>query len=434
MRGTWLRILARSAVLVLLAAPLPVRAELVGAYDYPFVSPLVATVVATPEAYQARLPALTELDYSSRKILVRPERKIPDVFWYFADGLHYAVVKQDRPAPLAFVIAGTGAGAEAEKTLIVVRALAQAGMHVVSLPNPTHPNFIVAASRTSVPGRFQEDAADLTDVMVKIRQELRREVTITATHIAGYSLGAAHAAFVAKADETSRRLGIDRVLMMNPPVDLLRSARALDGMFDHHVSTDPQGVRRFVDHLYERFLEGYDRRDEVDFTDDFFFRAYSTVEPNDAELETLIGLAFRATALDLAFASDVMNGGGYLVPAGAEITSQTSLTDVLITGLGLAFTDYITEYYVPYFQAREPGATLDALDRGASLRSIEGWLRTSPRVGLIGNADDVILAGDDVGWLTRVFGDRATIFPTGGHCGNLDQHDYVARMQAFFRR
>ena len=44
---------------------------------------------------------------------------------------------------------------------------------------------------------------------------------------------------------------------------------------------------------------------------------------------------------------------------------------------------------------------------------------------LVGTADDVILSRDEVAWLEDVFGDRARIFPTGGHCGSMDQREFV---------
>ena len=45
---------------VLAAAAPPARAERLGAYDYPFVDPILATVVATPTAFQP--PNLPDLE------------------------------------------------------------------------------------------------------------------------------------------------------------------------------------------------------------------------------------------------------------------------------------------------------------------------------------------------------------------------------------
>ena len=423
-------------LLALLAAlsSAPASATRLGAYAYPFVNPLAATVAATPAVYRADLPPLATLDYSVRHIRIRTERPLPDVYWYFDNGLEYTLAKQPHPAPLVFVVAGTGASAQSIKSQIVVRALAKAGMHVVSLPNPTHPDFIVTASRSGVPGRMAEDARDLTEVMSRILAQLRGEIAITEVDVAGYSLGATQAAFVGRLDDQTRKLGLTHVLLMNPPVGLYAAAHNLDGMFDRHVSTDPEGVRRFIDYLYQQFLILYSRQSEIDFTDDFLYRAYSTLEPNDNDLETLIGFVFRLSALDLALASDVLNGGGYIIPKNAHLTSTTSLTGTLISGIGLSFTDYFEQVYVPYFMRRDPGVTRAQLIDQASLRSIADWLRSSAKVDLITNEDDIVLGPGDAAWLNGVFGRRAILFPTGGHCGNMDQRDYVAYMAGFLGR
>ena len=47
---------------------------------------------------------------------------------------------------------------------------------------------------------------------------------------------------------------------------------------------------------------------------------------------------------------------------------------------------------------------------------------------LLGHADDVILSRAEVPWLEDVFGERARIFPTGGHCGSMDQREFVREM------
>jgi hypothetical protein len=74
------------------------------AYDYPFGDPLVATVLGTPK------DLLAELDYDiprkDREIVLFPEREIPSIV--ALPTFRYAITAQKAPAPLIFVIAGTG--------------------------------------------------------------------------------------------------------------------------------------------------------------------------------------------------------------------------------------------------------------------------------------------------------------------------------------
>ena len=48
------------------------------------------------------------------------------------------------------------------------------------------------------------------------------------------------------------------------------------------------------------------------------------------------------------------------------------------------------------------------------------------------NEDDFLLAEGDLDYLRRVFGERARIYPKGGHSGNMDYKDNVAYLTDFF--
>ena len=97
------------------------------------------------------------------------------------------------------------------------------------------------------------------------------------------------------------------------------------------------------------------------------------------------------------------------------------------------FKNYIDDLFYPHFKARQPEVTLDELIEITSLRSIEPYLRASRKIGLMHNADDIILAPGELEYLEQVFGSRAEIYPTGGHCGNMDHRDNVAHMIEFFK-
>ena len=47
--------------------------------------------------------------------------------------------------------------------------------------------------------------------------------------------------------------------------------------------------------------------------------------------------------------------------------------------------------------------------------------------------DDLILGPGDIGFLRKTFGDRLTLYPHGGHCGNLNYRVNSEDMLEFFR-
>ena len=300
---------------------------------------------------------------------------------------------------------------------------------MVTLPSPTHPSFMVTASSTSVPGNLEEDAHDLYRVMGMIADDLKDEIGITDYYVGGYSLGGTHTAYVSYIDAQEKRFNFKKAVVINPSVNLYNSVNVLDNMVDKHLRHDPEAVDRFLDHIFDQVIALYSVKDNIDFTDNsFLYRAYTVLEPPEQELELLIGVTFRLTSNDMAFTSDVMTNAAFVVPKNAQLTATTSLTDVMIQGMRLNFVNYFDGVYVPFMQRRTPGISRELLVEQAGLYPIERYLRTDPRVVLLGTADDIILSRAEVAWLEDVFGDRARIFPTGGHCGSMDQRQFVRTM------
>lgn len=415
-----------------LLGPATAQAQFMGVYDYPFVSPLAATVAATPPANQApQIPRGEFLRLADvRHIRPFPARPIPQVFWWLGDGMPYTLFKQPQArAPLFFIIGGTGADHDSAKSYSMANVLYRAGFNVITLPNPTHPSFIVTASSTSIPGQLRLDARDLYRVMGLITTQLAGELDVSGYYVGGYSLGGTHAAFVSELDSRERRFNFRRAVVINPAVNLYDSVNRLDHMVSDNLARDPVVVGQFIDRLFQQVASLYSSTEQVGFSDPgFLYRAYATLEPPESELELLIGLAFRLTSNDMAFTSDVMTRSGYLVSKDAHLTGTTSLTDVLLVGLSLNFVDFFDGVYVPHALATEPGMTRERLIERESLRQIEAYLRSDPRIVLLGTQDDVILSREEVLWLADVFGDRARLFPTGGHCGSMDQREFVEEM------
>ena len=124
-------------------------------YVYPIANPLAATIVGTPERWKAALPR--EIRVKELELEVFEDRALPDLLWYDKE-LRYSLAYHKHAAPLIIVIAGTGSGHNSPNMQVLQRTFYQAGFHVLSLPSPTHPNFIASTSQSSLPGHPIEDA------------------------------------------------------------------------------------------------------------------------------------------------------------------------------------------------------------------------------------------------------------------------------------
>ena len=411
-----------------LLASSPGRCEIVRDYGYPFADPLEATVIGTPTEYQADLPE--EIPLQTREIRVLPGREVPEIFWYAAN-LRYSLSAQPGPAPLAFIIPGTGASSNSSKSLILQRALYQAGLHVVSLPSPLHPNFIVSASTSRRPGLLTRDARDVYQVMELIRHQVQDQIAITAYDLVGYSLGATHAAFVARLDQERRAFEFDRVLLINPPVSLDESARVLDLLFEQHIPSIA-AFNTLFNQLMQVLSEFYSPAEPTLLSDDLIYEIYRHRPPPDSTLEALIGAAFRLTSMNLIFTSDVMAGVGVLVTPGRRLGITNSLTPYFKAAMELSFEDYARRVLYPYYAEELPNTTFEQLAEQESLRAIGSFLKGASNIGLMHNADDILVSAEDRRFLETVFGDRGRIYPKGGHNGNLAYRDNIADLIEFF--
>ncbi len=135
----------------------------------------------------------------------------------------------------------------------------------------------------------------------------------------------------------------------------------------------------------------------------------------------------------MIFASDVMANGGYIVPKNRILKQNDPLGDYFQVGVHLSFLQYFDEYFYPYFQKKRPGLTREALIEAESLRSIEEYLKSSQKFGVMTNENDFILTPADLGYLRTLFGERAKVYPSGGHLGNIEYKDNMAYIADFFR-
>ncbi|HEY6130720.1 MAG TPA: hypothetical protein VIV27_01815 [Halioglobus sp.] len=396
-------------------------------YDYPITDRFEATVVGTPVEFAAQLPE--NIPFKEKRITIFPERVTPDVFFYGSE-LIYSVALQKHDAPLIFLIAGTGAAHNGSKNYNMARAFYQAGFHVVSVSSPTYNNFVIAASSTGVVGHAENDAADLYRVMEMIWSELKPDITATSFNLTGYSLGGFNAAYVSKLDEERKSFNFKHVLLINPPVSIYNSISLLDRM-SQNIPGGVDNFDTFVDNLIHAYTTVYKESTDA-VGDDFLYKAYKALGLKDEQLAALIGTSFRISSASLVFTSDVMSDFGYIKPKGLQLDRYSDLNSYQDVAVRVGFTDYYHEFFYPYYKAKNPAITRDAYIASISLNNIADYLRNSQKITVMHNADDVILEPGEIDFFRDVFGDRAMIYPHGGHCGNMNYRDNVAHMVAAF--
>jgi hypothetical protein len=285
-----------------------------------------------------------------------------------------------------------------------------------------------------VPGHLENDSKDLYHVMEMIWEDIKDRVEVTEFHMTGYSLGAAQAAFTAKLDEERKSFNFSRVYMINPPVSLYNSVGILDRMLEENIPGGLDNFNSFWRSMMTNFADIYEDSDVVEFNNEFLYEVYKRRDPPDERMKAVIGLSFRISSMNMLFATDVMTNAGYIIPGNLALSSYDSITDYGKVYIRTSFVQYFDDIFYPYFSSEQTGLTREDLIDTMSLKTIEDYLKKTNKIWVAHNEDDIILAPGEINFFRQVFGDRAHIYPLGGHCGNIDYKDNVEHMIDFFTK
>jgi hypothetical protein len=386
---------------------------------------LRATVFGTSPQNLAPMPGAVPL--VEINIALPWARPVPDVFW-FDRKLRVWFSAQAKPAPLAIVISGTGNDGNTAKLSALRGALFGAGFHVLTMPSPTSPGFIVSASSTGVAGDLMQDGHDLYAAMQQIIARLPRKVRVTEIDVLGYSLGGANAAIVKSIDAAEGKLKIHRAVMIDPPVSLFASIGRLDKLFAINVGTGDDAIERLYRRLYAELANSYRASDRVQIDRDFLLAAAAAALKTDAEFSAAIALTFRLDLVNVFYAGDLYAGTGVVVDPKHPPRVGDSLEETHRILRLKPFAEYFTKVFAPYYLKQRPNATAESLIADNRLDIIGDTLRSDSDYYAQTNSDDVILNAQELAWLKDTLGSRLAVYDHGGHLGNIGERQQVSDM------
>ena len=404
------------------AGPVPGSGALVGLADS---AGLRATVFGTPPQDMASLPAKVPL--SEINIELPWRLPVPGILW-FDSKLRVWLSAQDRPAPLAIVISGTGSDGNTKTMSVLRAALYGAGYHVLTMPSPTFPGFIVSASRTGVAGDLMQDGNDLYAAMQEIIAHLPRKVRITDIDVLGYSLGGANAAIVKSIDATEQKLKIHRVVMINPPVSLFSSVGRLDRLFAATIGPGDRAVELLYRRLYAQIANLYRASDRLELDENFLYGAAAATLKTDADFSAAIAMTFRLQLVDMFFIGDLYGKTGVITDPAHPPKVGDSLEDIQRDLRAKPFADYFTRVFAPYYLTRRPDATSASLIAANRLEIITDALHDDGDYYAQTSGNDLIINRRELSWLQDTLGSRIIVYDHGGHLGEIGDRRQVADM------
>ena len=391
-------------------------------YKYPFHDPYVATITSAilnsdalshrPKREVIHLPGLA--DRSDVPLLEG------------RGGLSVALYRQNRPAPLLFILSGTGTNPYFGVATYFAGLFYQDGSHVVILPSPMSWNFALASSRSGAPGYAPEDARDLYTAMQILLPMLRIQhgLEITDINFLGASLGALEGAYLSVIDADERKIGIGKFLLVNPPLDLTYAFAKVDEWDAYKFQFGAAKSKSIVTKALG-IVESFSREKRDDPT--VFVRlAKAFAGFTTQEILFLVAEDLQSLLPELGYVTQAIHDQGVLK------APQDQARKRLQEAKGLTFKDYTEKIAVPSWrlQAAEPQADAETFAKRGSLASILARLRGYPLVQFMHNADDFIATKESIQELKDALGDQVMLYPYGGHLGNLwypENKEYVLK-------
>ena len=397
-------------------------------YNFPIDDPYSATIIGSATMMT---PGVSEnIPLKVYEIQIKDKKDIPDVFWY-ASKFKFSFSKQkNKKAPLIFVLAGTGSDYNTTRVKFMQRIFHDAGYHTIAISSQMSQQFMISASSNSVPGLLLEDNKDIYKAMKLAYNKIKNQVEVTDFYIMGYSLGGSNAAVLSYIDEKEKVFNFKRVFMVNPPVDLYNSAVKLDKYLDNYTGGKTKGIEKLLNTTLAKVKGGL-TSEYANIGADTIYNIVKGDILSDAEKEAYIGLAFRLASTDLNFISDFMTRSHVYTKNPEKVDKYTNMKEYFKAVNFATFEDYVNKIGFPYYKKHNKDYSIEALKREASLRVIEDYLRTSPKIAAVTNADELILNEKDFAFLKDVFKDRLVIYPKGGHCGNMFYKENVDVMLKF---
>ena len=397
-------------------------------YNFPIDDPYSATIIGSASMMTEGVSENIPLKVYG--IQIKDKKDIPDVFWY-ASKFKFSFSKQkNKKAPLIFVLAGTGSDYSTTRVKFMQRIFHDAGYHTIAISSQMSQQFMISASSNSVPGLLLEDNEDIYKAMKLAYNKIKDQVEVTDFYIMGYSLGGSNAAVLSYIDEKEKAFNFKRVFMVNPPVNLYDSAVKLDKYLDDYTGGKSEGIEKLLNTTLAKIKGGL-TNEYANIGADTIYNIVKGGILSDSEKKAYIGLAFRLASTDLNFISDFITKSHIYTKNPEKVDKYTNMKEYFKAVNFATFEDYVNKIGFPYYKKHNKDLTTEDLKEKASLRVIEDYLRTSPKIAAVTNADELILNEKDFAFLKDVFKDRLIIYPKGGHCGNMFYKENVDIMLKF---
>ncbi len=315
---------------------------------------------------------------------------------------------QKTNAPLVYISPGQGLHRESNVTLALAEMIFENGYSVVTTTGVFHPEFMKNAATVDLPAYPPNDCHDLLTEFTDFDRALEKKHPglFGKRALVGFSMGGFQALYLAAREKQAAPdlLHFDRYVAINTPVDLQVGYKSIDHCYDATKAWPADKRQTLVNTAVHKVASLLNMPAS----------SQATLPFNAIESKFLVGMSFKLTLRDTIFSSQMQHNMGVLQTPLSKWRRDPCYNEIL----QYSFDDYYHRFVLPYYMKAGVGAA--DFTREVNLRTYERNLRVNPKIRVLVNHNDFILNPKDISWLKSTLpSSRLTIFPNGGHLGNL---------------
>lgn len=330
---------------------------------------------------------------------------------------------------LVVIISGLGAGDASQQSRFLAWKALEMGYSSIILPSPMTPEYARVVSRDGLVGVTPNDSEEIYETLLLIRAKLAKKgYSFPGLSLMGYSHGALVAAFLKRLEQERHELNITTSLLINPPVDLLYGMRMID---QREQISDNISLLRLVK-IALRWKSQLGKYKKIPTTTESSLAFIQGLKISDQEVSGMIGKGLMMGLGDVILAGQEITDIGYLPEAGLDGSAVKRYQDSARSKAAnkLNFAQYLETFLTFGYEGSSRSSKIDQLNVMCSLPAVADIARsTQGELFVMHNADDFLLRQGDIQWIEDTFGDRALIYPRGGHMGNMWYPDNVKAIQ-----
>ncbi|NLF92347.1 MAG: VacJ family lipoprotein [Oligosphaeraceae bacterium] len=323
---------------------------------------------------------------------------------------------------IVVILPGLGGHRLSNGVTALAELLNSAQLSAIAISSSLAPDYFLHLPEAAPPGYFLPDCQQMALVLQAVLADFRQKYAAEAQpcSLLGFSLGALNTLYLADLIRQggAGSLQFERYLAINPPKDVFAALQCIDTFFALPERWPEEEQQRWLEEIFLKLAS-------VMQNDSALQDSRRSLPFSREESQFLIGLNMRLNLAEAMVASQKQLQQKWLVSDPAACNKNALWREALAT----SSLDYLQKSLLPFYQSSHAGQlTVATLRQQSDLAFLEKTLRDNERITVFHNRNDFLVNDQHLEWLQEILGNRARIFPEGGHLGNMYRHDYQAQI------